>query len=473
MTGLEVSGESASLHTEARALVFHTVLTADFLDGFAVIAVRTGPVPGSCMNRLFPLCALILLQSAVMAGNWPAWRGPTGDGVTPETGLPLKWSATENVAWKIALPAPGNSTPVIWGDRIFLTQANADGKQRSLLCLDRKDGRELWRHTVGYDKEELTHGTNPQCSQSPATDGERVVACFGSAGVVCVDLAGKELWRRDLGEQRHIWGGGASPVLYGGRVFLNFGPGPQQALYCLDLKDGAVLWKHEEPGGDSGETPPGGKPVWTGSWSDPLPRKLGGREVLFMTWPGRVCAHEYATGKVIWTCAGLNPLVYTSPVFSDGLVVGMGGYNGSALAVPADGDGDVTGHRLWLAEKTRQRIGSPVVHDGHLYILTDPGIAECRSLKDGKIVWEERLKGPGPTGQNWSSLVLSGDRLYGVNQGGDAFVLRAAPKFELLATNPLGEKVIASIAVSDGQLFIRSHRHLWCIGKRSPEPENP
>jgi outer membrane protein assembly factor BamB len=453
-------------HTESRTPVFQTVRARSFLDGFTVIALQGGTVSPSGMNCFLPLTALILLRSALLAENWPAWRGPAGDGVTTETSLPLKWSATENVAWKVPLPAPGNSTPVIWGDRIFLTQASSDGKQRFLFCLDRKDGRELWRHTVTHEKPELTHDTNPQCSASPATDGERVVACHASAGVVCVDFSGKEIWRRDLGEQRHIWGSGASPVLYGGRVFLNFGPGPQQALYCLDLKDGAVIWKHAEPGGNSGEPPPGGgKAEWTGSWSDPLPRKFAGREVLFMTWPGRVCAHEYASGKVLWTCAGLNPLVYTSPVFSDGIVVGMGGYNGNALAVPADGDGDITGKRLWLAERIRQRIGSPVVHDGHLYILTDPGIAECRSLKDGKIVWEERLKGPGPTGQNWSSLVRSGDRLYGVNQGGDAFVFRAAPKFELLATNPIGEKIIASLAVSDGQLFIRSHRHLWCIGR--------
>ena len=421
------------------------------------------------MRTYSVLAALAFFSNIVSAGPWPAWRGPTGDGITSETNLPLRWSATENVVWKTPLPAPGNSTPIVWGEKIFLTQASKDGKQRSLLCLDRKDGRELWRHTISYDKPELTHDTNPQCSSSPATDGERVVVNFASAGVVCVDFAGKELWRRDLGEQRHIWGSGTSPVIYGGRVFLNFGPGPDQALYSLDLKSGEVLWKHAEPGGDSGEPPPGGgKPEWKGSWSDPLPRKFAGREVLFMTWPGRLCAHEYATGKVLWTCAGLNPLVYTSPVFSDGIVVGMGGYGGNALAVDADGDGDLTGRRLWLVEKTRQRIGSPVVHDGYIYILTDPGIAECRSLKDGKIIWEERLKGPGPTGQNWSSLVRSGDRLYAVNQGGDAFIFRAAPKFEVLATNSLGEKIIASLAVSDGRLYIRSHAHLWCIGDGKP-----
>lgn len=421
----------------------------------------------TAMKAALIIAASVFLTGIAIAGNWPAWRGPTGDGVTPETDLPLKWSATDNVAWKSPLPNGGNSTPVVWGERVFLTQATDKGKQRSLICFDRRDGRELWKHTVVYDKPELTHDTNPHCGASPATDGERVIACFASAGVVCVDFEGRELWRRDLGEQRHIWGSGASPVISGDRVFLNFGPGPNTSLICMDKRDGKTLWKHDEPGGASGETPPGGgKPEWLGSWSDPLFRRVNDRDELLMTWPGRLCAHDPATGKVLWSCSGLNPLVYTSPVFADGIVVGMGGYNGRALAVKAGGTGDVTGARLWLAEKTRQRIGSPVVHDGHLYILTDPGIAECRSMATGAIVWEERLKGPGPTGENWSSLVRSGDRLYAVNQGGDAMVFRASPAFELLATNPMGERVIASVAVSEGQLFIRSYQHLWCIGTR-------
>lgn len=407
----------------------------------------------------------LLMSGFAAAANWPAWRGPTGDGVTTETNLPLKWSATENVVWKTPLPDGGNSTPVVWGDSVFITQATEKGKKRALICFDRKEGKERWRHTVTWDKPELTHETNPYCGSSPATDGERVVAVHASAGVVCVDFAGKELWRRDLGEQRHIWGAGASPVISGDRVFLNFGPGPKSALVCMNKSNGNIIWQHEEAGGASGEQVPGGaRAEWIGSWGDPLLRRIGDREELITTWPGRLCAFDPATGRELWTCSGLNPLIYTSPVVSDGIAVAMGGYNGKALAVKAGGNGDVTSTRLWLAEKTRQRIGSPVAYEGHLYILTDPGFAECRDLKTGAMVWEERLKGPGPTGQNWSSLVRSGDRLYAVNQGGDAFVFRAAPKFELLATNPMGEKVIASIAVSNGQLFIRSYQHLWCIG---------
>lgn len=410
------------------------------------------------------LCALCAWPSPLWAANWPSWRGPTGDGATEETNLPLEWSATSHVKWKTPLPGPGNSTPVVWGDKLFLTQASDDGRRRNLICFDKKTGKELWQSGIVCSDHEPTHATNPYCSASPATDGERVVVSFGSA-VYCYDMDGKEQWHRsDLGTQRHIWGNASSPVLAGDRVFFNFGPGEKTVLYCFDKKTGRTLWQHDEPGGNAGE---GGGKNWIGAWSDPLLRKVGGRYELIMTYPGHVCAFDPKGGEELWTCDGLTKLVYNSPLFADGAVIAMCGYGGSALAVKAGGSGNVTeSNRLWHLPKVAQRIGSGVVYQKHHFILTDGGIAECRDLKDGKLVWSERCKGPGATAQNWSSLVRSGDRLYAVNQGGDAFVFRADPaKFELLATNSIGEKVIGSIAVSDGWLFIRSHQHLWCFGK--------
>ncbi len=408
--------------------------------------------------------SLILSGSAATAANWPAWRGPTHDGVTEETDLPLKWSREENVKWKVELPDRGNSTPVVWGDKVFLTQAIEKDARRLLLCFDKKTGSKLWEAGITHRDWELTHPTNPHCSASPATDGKRVVVSFASAGVYCYDMDGKELWKRtDLGRQHHIWGNGASPVMEGDRIFLNFGPGEKTVLYCFDKVTGKTLWEHAEPGGASGE---GSGKKWLGSWSDPLLRKVGSRYELLMTYPGRACAFDPMTGKELWTCQGLTPLVYNSPVYGDGLMVAVSSYNGSGMLVKAGGNGDVTDtHRVWHLPKIAQRIGSGVVHEGHYYILTDGGIAECRDLKTGAMVWNERLKGPGPTGQNWSSLVRSGDRLYAANQGGDCFVFKAGPAFELLSTNSLGEKIIGSIAVSDGLLFIRSYQNLWCIGK--------
>ena len=344
-----------------------------------------------------------------------------------------------------------------------------EGRETTLLCLDRSSGKELWRAGTTYTEKELTHETNPHCSGSPVTDGKRIIVSFASAGVYCYDFDGKELWRRDLGPQRHIWGSGTSPVLHQEVCYLNFGPGERTFLIALNAATGEILWQHHEPGGHSGEAGPGttGKPPWIGSWSDPLLRRVAERDELLMTFPNRACAFDPRTGKELWTCAGLNPLVYTSPLFADGIVVAMGGFNGSALAVKAGGSGDVTAtHRLWHHPRTKQRIGSGVIHEGHIYILNDPGVAECFELQTGKRVWEERLKGPGPTGQNWSSIVLAEGRCYAMNQGGDAFVFRASPTFELLATNSLGEKTNASFAVADSELFIRTDQSLWCVSSQ-------
>ncbi|OAI56564.1 serine/threonine protein kinase [Verrucomicrobiaceae bacterium SCGC AG-212-N21] len=406
--------------------------------------------------------ALTLSAAPASAANWPSWRGPTHDGVTEEANLPTKWSAKENVKWKVSLPERGNSTPVVWGDKVFLTQNIGD--KRGMICFDKKSGKQLWDFGTTWTKSELSHGTNPFCSASPATDGERVITFYGSAGLFCHDMNGKELWKRtDLGDLHHIWGYGSSPVIEGDRVFLNFGPGENTTLFCFDKKTGKTLWKHEEPGGASGE---GSNKKWLGYWGDPVLKKIGNHDELFMVYPNRACAFDPATGKELWTCAGPSLLTYNTPLVDNGIMYILSSYGGSGVAVKAGGKGDVTSsQRVWHLPKVQQRIGSPVIYEGHYYILLDGGIAECRDLKTGEVVYSERLKGPGPTGQNWSSVVRSGDKLYAVNQGGDAFIWKASPKFELLATNSLGEKVIGSIAVSDGLLFIRSHQNLWCIGK--------
>lgn len=407
-----------------------------------------------------------LVSPAALADKWPQWRGPEGTGVSADRNLPLHWSTNENVRWRTALPDRGNSTPVVWSNRVFITQALEKENRRTVMCFNRADGQLLWQTGVTWAGKEASHETNPLCSASPATDGARVIASFASAGLYCYDFSGRELWHRDLGRQAHIWGNGASPVVHGDLCFLNFGPGERTFLIAVNKATGQTVWQANEPGGNSGEEKPGEKPNWVGSWSTPIIARVNGREELIMSWPGRVAAYDPKTGKELWTCGGLNPLVYTSPLYADGIVVAMGGFMGTALAVTAGGAGDITGtHRLWLHPKTKQRIGSGVVHDGHIYILNDPGVAECYELKTGKLIWEERLAGKGPDNSSWSSPVLTGDHLYVINHSGDTFVLRASPKFELLATNSLDEPDNASLAVSDGDIFIRTQRALWCIAE--------
>jgi outer membrane protein assembly factor BamB len=410
------------------------------------------------------LVALAALPCPARADNWPAWRGADGIGRCGERDLPVKWSAAENVRWKVKLPGPGNSTPVIWGERVFLTQATDKGRKRGLLCLSRKDGQELWRQAVTYDHEEPTHETNPYCSSSPATDGERVVVSHGSAGVYCYDFAGRELWHRDLGPCEHIWGNAASPVLYGDLILLNFGPGERTFLIALDRKTGADVWKVEEPGGKRGDK---GQAEWVGSWSTPTLLRLKDHDELVMSWPGAVKAYAPKTGELLWTCKGLEKdgapdrLVYTSPLVTPEVVVAMAGFGGPALAVKPGGKGDVTeSHRLWRLTRAPQRIGSGVIAGDYVYVVNEPGTAECVELRTGKTVWNERV-GAGA----WGSLVHAGDKLYVTNLDGETLVLAAGPKFEVVSRNPLGERTRASIAVSDGNILIRTYEHLWCVGK--------
>jgi outer membrane protein assembly factor BamB len=416
--------------------------------------------------RFISAALLFTLNTAALAANWPGWRGPEGTGVTSETALPLTWSATENVRWKIALPEPGNSTPIVWGGRIFLTQ-NA-GNQRTLMCVDRKDGKVLWQAGPECTAAEKTHKANPFCAASPTTDGERVIAWFGSAGLYAWDFAGKELWHVDLGKQDHIWGYAGAPVLHGDLCILYFGPGPRSFLVAVNKRTGKEAWRVEAP-----ETPvkertdgfAGQADGVVGTWSVPLLVKAGGRDELVMTFQERMRAFDPQTGKELWSCGGISPLLYTSPMFGDGVLVGSGGYGGSTIAVKPGGTGDVTAQRLWQKIRDKQRIGSGVITGGHLYILNTPGTAQCIDLKTGETKWEERLTGTSGRSESWSSMVLSGERLYVLNQAGDTFVLKASPKFEKLATNAVGDSMTnASLAVSDGEFFIRTHQHLWCIG---------
>lgn len=410
----------------------------------------------------------LLLPCLAMAENWPEWRGSRRDGTSTEKNLPLKWSGTQNVKWKTELPGPGNSTPIVWENKVFITQAVDNGARRLLIAFDRTSGKKLWEKGTDFPQKEATHDTNPQCSSSPATDGERVIAWFGSAGVFCYDLDGKEIWKRDLGRHEHEWGYAASPVIHNDLVFLNFGPGPQSFLVALNKKDGQEIWRYdieekhykERKDGFAGQNT-----GVTGTWSTPIIVNAEGREDLVMTVGDKVIGLDPKTGKEIWFCRGLNPLIYTSPVFGEGLIVANGGFHGPDMAVRPGGKGDVTEtHKVWEGGRTANRLGSAVIKDGYIFLPTMPGMAECIDLKTGKTVWNERIRGSGAKNDTWTSMVLAGDRIYVVNQSADTIVLRASPKFELLQVNPLDNEMCnSSIAASNGDIFIRTHKNLWCI----------
>jgi outer membrane protein assembly factor BamB len=423
------------------------------------------------------LSALLLLLLPVLsarASNWPNWRGPDNQGHCAEKSVPRKWGPKENVRWKVPLPSTGSSTPVVWGDRVFVTQAKdktlwppkgnnggpASAETRMLLCFARADGKPLWDAKVTYKNEEATHPTNPFCSASPVTDGERVIVSHGSAGLHCYDMTGKPLWNKDLGKMEHVWGNASSPILYKDLCILWVGPGKNQVLVAYDKKTGAEKWRHEEPGGASGL---GEDKKWIGSWSTPLIVKIGDHDELILTVPQKVLAFNPDTGKELWSCAGMGNLVYTSPLCSkDGVVVAMSGFHGPALAVRAGGKGDVTKtHRLWHQTKSMpQRIGSGIIVDKHVYILNADGVCLCLDLETGDKVWSQRLA------DTWSSMVQVDDHLYINDRNANTYILKVGTKFEEPLRNNLGEHMDASLAISDGDIFIRTYKQLWCISEK-------
>jgi outer membrane protein assembly factor BamB len=258
-------------------------------------------------------------------------------------------------------------------------------------------------------------------------------------------------------------------VIHGQLCFLNFGPGETTYLLAVDKKTGKTVWKKDEVTGYGKADKDGKNTTYNGSWSTPVMMKVDGKDQLVMSWPGRLAAYDPATGTEIWSSGGLNPLVYTDPVYEKDIIVSMGGFSGKAIAVRTGGTGDVTeSHKVWHQPRSPQRIGTGVAHEGHIYIHNDPGTAQCVSIATGETVWQERLKGTSATGQNWSSVMLSGDNCYTISQGGDCFVFKAKPTFELVSVNPLGERSNSSIVPSNGELFIRTHKALWCIAEKKP-----
>jgi outer membrane protein assembly factor BamB len=417
------------------------------------------------MNRLSALFAFPILLAAaastLFAENWPAWRGPNANGVSNARDLPVTWTQTENIRWKTPLDGPCNSTPIVWGDRVFLTQGLDGGRRRAIVAIDRSSGKKLWLHEVPCSVEETSHRDNPPCSGSPATDGNAVYAHFASAGVVACDFVGKELWHRDLGPVLHKWGNGTSPVIYKNLLIIYQGPGEPTFITALDKRTGKTIWEKKEPGINS--------PVF-GSWSTPVVITVGGRDELIMPLPGdrvggdgEFKAYDPMTGDELWRCVGLGTEVYAMPVVSAArdLIIGISGHNGPTMAVRPGGRGDVTeSHRLWHTTSNPQRIGSGVLHDGHLYLADADGFAECLDARNGERVWKERL-----AGKLWGSMLLADGRLHVSNLEGQTFVLAASPKFELIAKNDIGEPTYSALAVSNGELFLRTYENLYCIAK--------
>lgn len=415
------------------------------------------------------LLLTLALSLSSFAADWPRFRGPTGDGVTTETNLPLKWSDTENLVWRTELPGPGSSSPIVSGDRVFLTSYSGygvDAKEpgeltnlkRHALCLNRRDGKILWQHEVKTElPDKPYHGQyitmHGYASSTPVTDGANVFFFFGNAGVHAFTVDGRKLWEVSVGVRAHDWGVGSSPIIHGDLVIVNAAH-ESNALLALDRRTGKTVWSVS------------GFPA---SWNTPTIVKVDGHDELVVNASGKLRAFDPKTGTELWSCQSIKAAeLCPSVIAHDGVIYILGAPNGQAMAVRAGGKGDVSAtHVVWQIPKG-SNVGSPVYHDGHLYFINDSrGLVLCLNAATGAVVYESPIS---PTRDRWyASPVLSGDRIYCVGRTAGTVVLAAKPQFESLATNVLagdGSVFNGSPAVADGQIFLRSNRYAYCIGSR-------
>ncbi len=396
--------------------------------------------------------------------DWPAFRGPGGMGASANKGVPANWSSSQNLVWKREMPGPGGSTPIVFGNRVFVTcftgyavpgapGGSISALKRHLLCLDRTTGSITWQKTVAAAQpEEGSVREHGYASSTPAADSERVYAFFGKSGVFAFTHAGQQIWHASVGTQIHGWGSAASAVLHGDLVIINASV-ESESLVALNKRTGKEVWR---TGGIKE------------AWNTPLlVPTAGGKVELVVPTIGTVLGFDPATGKQLWSCqTGIAWYMVPSLVADGGVVYCIGGRTGAALAIRCGGRGDVTNtHKLWTGKKG-SNVSSPILHEGRLYWMHDDlGLARCADAKTGAILYEERVAG---AGQFYASPVLADGKLYYVSRNSGVFVVAATPKYQLLAHNVLGDRSTfdASPAVTGNWLLVRSDRFLYCIGKK-------
>ena len=410
--------------------------------------------------RTFLLTSCLFLTPSFACsadGDWPRWRGPLQNGHSTESNVPVKWDA-ESVVWKTPLKGRGQSSPVIWGKRIFLTTALNKGKQRIVFCIDRTNGKMLWEHVAWKGVPERSHVMNGWASPSCTTDGERVYAFFGKGGLHCYSVEGKPLWSHDYGDFTGPWGTGASPVLIGDMLIQNCDSTGDAFLIALDKKTGKTIWK----------TPRDKLPK--GGWSTPILVKTKTRAELALNGERGVQAYDPKTGKPLWFCKSFRgrgePTVTPG---QDDLLFVVSGQPGDMYAVRTGGTGNVTKtHMVWHSPRRGGRDQpSPIVIGDHVIVVNMKGVATCYVGRSGKLLWTERLQGAFS-----SSPIAAGGRAYFQNETGETYVIEPGPKLNIVATNSLDaqdEMFRASLTPSLGQVFSRSDRFLYCIDPKNAQ----
>ena len=409
------------------------------------------------IHRFIPwivfVCISVMLARFSEAANWPMFRGPIGTGHVKGDSLPVKWDA-KSIVWKTKLNGVGQSSPVTWGNRIFVTSATGNGKTRSVICLDRSKGQIVWEKSIECAAPEKTHGMNGWATPSCATDGERVVAFFGAGGLHCYDLKGIKQWSRDLGSFPSNWGAAASPLILDNMVIQNYDAVGPSYLIALDKKNGEQIWKTKRR-----DKPRGG-------WSTPIVAEVEKKREIILNGQFGVAGYDPADGKELWFCKAFNGRGSPMPEFAGGKVFVVGGQPGDTYCVRPGGSGDVTQtHMAWHAKRIGGRdLPSPIVLGNYLFVTSMSGIASCYSTSDGKILWTERL---GNKMRISASPMEAKGLIYIQAESGETIVVKAGASLKIVSRNTLGEtpgEIFRSTLVpSNGRVLIRSSHTLYCV----------
>jgi hypothetical protein len=386
------------------------------------------------------------------ANDWPAWRGPDGNGVARDADAPTAWSATEHVRWQTPVAGRAHSSPIVVGGRIFLTTADEEKQQHRLLAYDRTTGEPLWNLLVHEGGFMHKHEKNSYASATPVCDGEHVFATFlydGALWVTSATLDGKIVWQTAAGPFTAEHGDSASPVLYKSALLVGGDNLTTSFVAALDRATGHMIWRT-----------PRKSPGRHGSYGCPILATLAGRPQFLYAGHGYTASYDPETGEALWTCTGPAECTGTSMAADADLAFASGGFpEHDLLAIRGDGHGDVTAtHVAWQAHKGVTYVPSPVCYEGRLFVINEEGVATCYDAASGNALWHKRLPGPFT-----ASPIIAGGKLYITNEAGATFVLAAGPNYEILATNDLGSPVMATPAICGEQIFIRTADRLICI----------
>jgi outer membrane protein assembly factor BamB len=402
--------------------------------------------------RIFLLLAVVCISGAVNGQNWPSWRGPSEDGTSKETNLPLRWDSVTNVIWKIEVPGLGYSSPIVWNDKIFLTTALTETQERVLLCYSNKKGDLLWKNTVLKAALETKNDNNSYASGTPATDGAMVYLSFldGQDVVVAAyDFSGKQLWIQKPGKFSSPHGYCCSPVIYKDKLIINGTSKGDSFVAALNKTDGKIIWKIPQDN-------------HTLSYSTPLIKEIAGKTQMIFCGNKEISSYNPDNGKRYWFVSGPSEEFVSSPVYNEknGLVLVCSSWPDRVLlAIKPDGNGDVTKSNIvWQSKKGAYYVPSPVCTDNNLFTTMTSGEVHCIEVASGNISWVNNL------GKQYASPVLAGGLVYMPNDDGVITVIKPGPAFESVSKNPIGERMYASPAISNGKIYIRGFKHLFCIG---------